>query len=180
MRKLTIEEMNRISIDEFHNAKKLSLIIVLDDIRSLYNVGSIFRTADAFRIEKIILCGITSCPPSIEIHKTALGAEYSVDWIYYNNIEKAIIDLKSKNYRIVSVEQVTESVKLNNWIIDKEKKYAFILGNEVKGVKQEIINISDECLEIPQFGTKHSLNVSCTASIVIWEYFKLSTTNFKI
>jgi len=175
MKKLTVEEMNRMSIDEFHQSKKIPLVIVLDDIRSLYNVGSIFRTADAFRIEKIILCGITACPPSVEIHKTALGAENSVNWIYYDNIFNAIKKLQTEKYKIIAIEQVEASTKLNKWKIEKEKKYALVLGNEVKGVKQDVVNLCDECLEIPQFGTKHSLNVSCAASIVIWDYFKLYT-----
>ena len=172
MKKLTIEEMNRISVTDFHKAKKLSLTIILDDIRSFYNIGSIFRTSDAFRVEKIIICGITACPPSVEIHKTALGAEDSVDWQYYENIFTAIDELRRNNYMIVAVEQVEGSTKLNNWNLKKNTKYALILGNEVKGVKQDVVNICDECLEIPQYGTKHSLNVSCTASIVIWEYFR--------
>ncbi|MBQ9234048.1 MAG: RNA methyltransferase [Lachnospiraceae bacterium] len=172
MKKLTIEEMNRISVTDFHKAKKLPLTIILDDIRSFYNIGSIFRTSDAFRVEKIIICGITACPPSVEIHKTALGAEDSVDWQYYENIFTAIDELRRNNYMIVAVEQVEGSTKLNNWNLKKNTKYALILGNEVKGVKQDVVNICDECLEIPQYGTKHSLNVSCTASIVIWEYFR--------
>jgi tRNA G18 (ribose-2'-O)-methylase SpoU len=180
MRKLTIEEMNRISIEEFHHSSKLPLTIIMDDIRSLYNIGSIFRTSDAFRIEKLILCGITACPPSVEIHKTALGAEDAVDWIYYKNISDAISNLRNENYNIVAVEQVEGSTNLSDWKIDGEKKYALILGNEVKGVKQEIIDICDEYLEIPQFGTKHSLNVSCTASIVIWEFFRLYSSEYKI
>ena len=164
--------MNRISVTDFHKEKKLPLTIILDDIRSFYNIGSIFRTSDAFRVEKIIICGITACPPSVEIHKTALGAEDSVDWQYYENIFTAIDELRRNNYMIVAVEQVEGSTKLNNWNLKKNTKYALILGNEVKGVKQDVVNICDECLEIPQYGTKHSLNVSCTASIVIWEYFR--------
>lgn len=172
MKKLTIEEMNRISVEEFHSSAKIPLVIVLDNIRSMHNVGSVFRTADAFRVEKIILCGITACPPSVEIHKTALGAEDSVYWKYYNNTIDAVNDLHNEGYRLMAVEQVIDSTKLNKWIPDDNKKYALVLGNEVKGVQQEVVDICDESLEIPQYGTKHSLNVSCTASIVMWDFFK--------
>ena len=179
MKKLTVEEMNRMSIDEFRQSRKIPLVIVLDDIRSLYNVGSIFRTSDAFRVDKLVLCGITACPPSVEIHKTALGAEDSVQWIYYKNIFDAIKDLRNEKYKIIAIEQVEKSTKLNKWNI-KEEKYALILGNEVKGVKQEIVDICDECLEITQNEKKHSLNVSCAASIVIWDYFKQYTEKVNI
>lgn len=177
MRKLKNYELNRIDVLEFKKKKKIPLIIVLDDIRSLNNIGSIFRTSDAFLIDKIILCGITACPPKNEIHKTALGATDSVDWIYYKNIIAAINDLKKENYIIASIEQVENSVMLNDFYPEKEKKYAFVFGNEVKGVKQEIINISDFCIEIPQFGTKHSLNISISAGIVIWDFVLKSLKN---
>lgn len=177
MRKLKNYELNRIDVLEFKKKKKIPLIIVLDDIRSLNNIGSIFRTSDAFLIDKIILCGITACPPKNEIHKTALGATDSVDWIYYKNIFEAINDLKKENYIIASIEQVENSVMLNDFYPEKEKKYAFVFGNEVKGVKQEIINISDFCIEIPQFGTKHSLNISISAGIVIWDFVLKSLKN---
>lgn len=171
MRKLKITEMNRLTVEEFQKVKKIPLVMVLDDIRSLYNVGSVFRTADAFRIEKILLCGITGCPPSIEIHKTALGAEQSVNWEYLKNTRDAVNKLHEKGYTVLAIEQVDGSTLLNKWSPIYSYKYAFVMGNEVKGVKQEVINICDGSLEIPQYGTKHSLNVSCTASIVMWEYF---------
>ena len=169
MRKLRITEMNRLSVDEFKESHKLPLVVVLDNVRSLYNVGSVFRTSDAFRIEKVILCGISACPPNNEIHKTALGAEDSVDWKFYEDTMDAVKDLHDEGYFIYSVEQVTDSTKLQEASIDSTKKYAVILGNEVKGVRQDVIDASDNCLEIPQFGTKHSMNVSVTAGIVIWE-----------
>ena len=169
MRKLRITEMNRLSVDEFKESHKLPLVVVLDNVRSLYNVGSVFRTSDAFRIEKVILCGISACPPNNEIHKTALGAEDSVDWKFYEDTMDAVKELHDEGYFIYSVEQVTDSTKLQEASIDSTKKYAVILGNEVKGVRQDVIDASDNCLEIPQFGTKHSMNVSVTAGIVIWE-----------
>lgn len=170
MRKLRTIEMHRLSVEEFKEADKLPLIVVLDDVRSQYNVGSVFRTGDAFRIEGICLCGITATPPHVEIHKTALGAEDSVDWRYYQTTEEAVADLHQQGYTVYSVEQVEGSTKLQHLQLDPEKRYAVVLGNEVKGVKQDVVDQSDGCLEIPQFGTKHSLNVSVTAGIVIWEF----------
>ncbi len=172
MRKLKITELNRISAEEFREAKKLPLIVVLDNVRSQYNVGSVFRTSDAFRVESIYLCGISATPPHQEIHKTALGAEDTVDWKYFKDTTKAIKELKNAGFFIYSIEQVEGSVMLQNLQLDKSKKYAVVLGNEVKGVQQEVVNLSDGCIEIPQFGTKHSLNVSTTAGIVIWDFFK--------
>lgn len=176
MRKLKAIEMNRLSVEEFKEAKKLPLIVVLDDIRSLYNVGSVFRCGDAFRIEAVYLCGITACPPNAEIHKTALGGEDSVDWKYFERTEDAIEELHKKGVFVYSIEQVKGSTKLQNLSLkpatDKYKSYAIVMGNEVKGVKQTVVDMSDGCLEIPQFGTKHSLNVSTTAGIVIWEFAK--------
>ena len=172
MRKLKITELNRISAEEFREAKKLPLIVVLDNVRSLYNVGSVFRTSDAFRVESIYLCGISATPPHQEIHKTALGAEDTVDWKYFKDTTEAIKELKYAGYFIYSIEQVEGSVMLQNLQLDKSKKYAVVLGNEVKGVQQEVVNLSNGCIEIPQFGTKHSLNVSTTAGIVIWDFFK--------
>jgi len=163
MHKLRTIEMNRLSVEEFKEARKLPLIVVLDDVRSLYNVGSVFRSCDAFRIEAIYLCGITACPPHPEIHKTALGGEDSVDWQYFPDTQDAVTDLKRKGYFIYSIEQVEGSTKLQDLKVDPQKKYAVIFGNEVKGVRQEVVDSSDGCLEIPQFGTKHSLNVSVTA-----------------
>jgi len=171
MRKLRNSELNRISIEEFKNSKKIPLIIVLDNIRSLNNIGSVFRTSDAFLIEKILLCGITACPPKNEIHKTALGATDSVDWEYFENTIDAIKKLKVENYIIVSIEQVEKSISLLDFYPDKNKKYAFVLGNEVKGVLQEVVDLSDFCIEIPQYGTKHSLNISVSTGVVIWDFF---------
>ncbi len=176
MRKLKAIEMNRLSVEEFKEAKKLPLIVVLDDIRSLYNVGSVFRCGDAFRIEAVYLCGITACPPNAEIHKTALGGEDSVDWKYFERTEDAIEELHKNGVFVYSIEQVEGSTKLQKLSLkpatDKYKSYAIVMGNEVKGVKQTVVDMSDGCLEIPQFGTKHSLNVSTTAGIVIWEFAK--------
>ena len=176
MRKLRTIEMNRLSIEEFKEADKLPLIVVLDDVRSLYNVGSVFRTADAFRVEAVYLCGITATPPNAEIHKTALGGENSVDWRYFKTTEEAIEELHQQGVCVYSVEQVEHSTKLQDMPLDtlcsntSNTRYAIVMGNEVKGVKQSVVDMSDGCLEIPQFGTKHSLNVSVTAGIVIWEF----------
>ena len=172
MRKLKITELNRISIEEFKEADKLPLVVVLDDIRSLHNIGSVFRTADAFRIECIYLCGITATPPHPEMHKTALGAEFTVDWKYVNNAVETVDNLRSEGYVVYSVEQAEGSIMLDELTLDRSKKYAVVMGNEVKGVQQEVIDHSDGCIEIPQYGTKHSLNVSVTAEIVIWDLFK--------
>ncbi|MCD7899415.1 MAG: RNA methyltransferase [Bacteroides sp.] len=171
MRKLKITELNRISVEEFKSIQKIPLVVVLDDIRSLHNIGSVFRTSDAFCIERIYLCGITACPPHPEIHKTALGAEFTVDWEYVENTVETVDNLKKEGYFVYSVEQTEGSVMLNELHLDKTKKYAVIFGNEVKGVKQEVIDHSDGCIEIPQYGTKHSLNVSVMAGIVIWDLF---------
>lgn len=172
MRKLKITELNRISIEEFKEADKLPLVVVLDDIRSLHNIGSVFRTADAFRIECIYLCGITATPPHPEMHKTALGAEFTVDWKYVNNAVETVDNLRSEGYVVYSVEQAEGSIMLDELTLDRSKKYAVVMGNEVKGVQQEVIDHSDGCIEIPQYGTKHSLNVSVTAGIVISDLFK--------
>ena len=172
MRKLKITELNRISIEEFKEADKLPLVVVLDDIRSLHNIGSVFSTADAFRIECIYLCGITATPPHPEMHKTALGAEFTVDWKYVNNAVETVDNLRSEGYVVYSVEQAEGSIMLDELTLDRSKKYAVVMGNEVKGVQQEVIDHSDGCIEIPQYGTKHSLNVSVTAGIVIWDLFK--------
>lgn len=170
MRKLRNEELGRKSIEEYKKSKKNNFVIVLDNIRSMNNVGSVFRTADAFLCEKIFLCGITPKPPHREIHKTALGATESVDWEYFENIREVIENLKKDYYTIVSVEQVENSIFLNDFFPDKEKKYAFVFGNEVNGVAQEIVDISDYCIEIPQFGTKHSVNISVSTGIVVWDF----------
>jgi tRNA G18 (ribose-2'-O)-methylase SpoU len=173
MRKLKVTELNRISVEEFKEAEKLPLIVVLDNVRSQYNVGSVFRTSDAFRVECIYLCGISATPPHQEIHKTALGAEDTVNWEYFKDTKEAIVKLKAEGYHIYSIEQVEGSVMLENLQLDASKKYAVVLGNEVKGVQQEVVDLSDGCIEIPQYGTKHSLNVSTTAGIIIWDFFKL-------
>ena len=170
MKKLRTIEMNRLSVDEFKQAEKLPLIVVLDDVRSMHNVGSVFRTGDAFRIEAVYLCGITSTPPMAEIHKTALGAEDSVSWKYFPTALEALQELKTNGYEIYSVEQAHGSTMLQDFQPNADQKYAVILGNEVKGVHQEVIDASDGCLEIPQFGTKHSMNVSVTAGIIIWHF----------
>ena len=175
MRKLKITELNRISAEEFKAAEKLPLVVVLDDIRSLHNIGSIFRTADAFRIECIYLCGITATPPHPEMHKTALGAEFTVDWKYVNNPVEAVDNLKKEGYEVYSVEQAEGSIMLNELELDRTQKYAIVMGNEVKGVHQEVINHSNGCIEIPQYGTKHFLNVSVTAGIVMWDLFSKLT-----
>ena len=222
MRKLRTIEMKRLSLDEFKEAEKLPLIVVLDDVRSLYNVGSVFRCGDAFRIEAVYLCGITACPPNAEIHKTALGGEDSVTWKYFEKTEDAVQQLQNDGYFVYSIEQVEGSTKLQNLhesinlslknnvqndnsavrqacesislsmnnptdnanlaaknackspsnIPNAQPRYAVIFGNEVKGVKQTVVDMCDGCLEIPQFGTKHSLNVSTTAGIVMWEFCK--------
>jgi tRNA G18 (ribose-2'-O)-methylase SpoU len=172
MRKLEVTELNRMTTEEFKEADKLPLVVVLDNVRSMYNVGSVFRTSDAFRVEKICLCGITSKPPHPEIHKTALGAEFSMDWEAYPDALEAVKDLKEKGYYIYSIEQVEGSVSLPDLQLDKSKKYAVVLGNEVKGVEQDVVDLSDGCIEIPQFGTKHSLNVSVAGGIVIWKFFE--------
>lgn len=172
MRKLKNNELNRIDLKEFKEKNKTPIIIVLDNIRSAYNVGSIFRTSDAFLLSGIYLCGITPKPPHKEIRKTALGANESVDWKYFKNTSESIKDLKSKNYTIISIEQVKKGETLNNFTPKKEKKYALIFGNEIKGVSQEIVDLSDECIEIPQYGTKHSLNVGISVGIIIWDFFQ--------
>ncbi|MBR5729888.1 MAG: RNA methyltransferase [Prevotella sp.] len=169
-RKLRTIEMNRISVEEFKAAEKMPLVVVLDDVRSMYNIGSVFRTCDAFRVEAIYLCGITACPPHQEIHKTALGAEDSVSWRYFKTAQEAVEQLHKDGYFVWSVEQCEGSVKLNAYPLSPSRRVAIIFGNEVKGVHQEVIDMSDGCLEIPQFGTKHSMNVSVTAGIVIWEF----------
>ena len=171
MRKLNTEELNRISVPDFKNTEKTPLVIVLDNIRSLNNIGSVFRTADAFLVEKIYLCGITASPPNREIHKTALGATESVEWEYFTNTKLAVEKLKAEDYKILSVEQTENSTMLNDFYPQKDQKYAIVLGNEVKGVEQEIIDLSDMVIEIPQFGTKHSINISVANGIVVWDIF---------
>lgn len=172
MRKLKITELNRLNNEDFKVTKKIPLIVILDNVRSLHNVGSVFRTSDAFLVEMVYLCGITAVPPHPEIHKTALGAEDTVDWKYDEDTLKVVASLKNIGYHIMAIEQAESSIMLENIELDKNKKYAVILGNEVKGVQQEVMDVCDTCIEIPQFGTKHSLNVSVTGGIVIWDFFK--------
>lgn len=174
MRKLTVTELGRIDVEQFKSSRKLPLTIILNDVRSLYNVGSVFRTSDAFRVERIILCGITATPDNslVEIHKTALGAEESVEWIYSKDCVSVVKELNDKGYVTVAVEQVEGSQKLDQFKVKQDCSYALVLGNEVKGVNQEVVDNCKISLEIPQYGTKHSLNVSVTAGLVIWEFFK--------
>ncbi|MCR5068799.1 MAG: RNA methyltransferase [Prevotella sp.] len=204
MQKTTILEMNRLTVEEFHHAEKTPLIVVLDDVRSLHNVGSVFRTADAFRLEAIYLCGITATPDTVtdadgtvikdcslkavqEIHKTALGAEESVDWRYFKSATDAVESLKKDGYTVMAVEQCHDSTMLQDFVPacpvskqkDGKKGYAVILGNEVKGVHQEVIDLCDGCLEIPQYGTKHSLNVSVTGGIIIWHFVQKLKSELK-
>jgi tRNA G18 (ribose-2'-O)-methylase SpoU len=192
MRKLRTIEMKRLSVEEYHEAEKTPLIVILDDVRSMHNVGSVFRTADAFRLEAVYLCGITGCPPHAEIHKTALGAEDAVQWRYFATADEAVEELHREGCFVYSVEQVENSTKLNQLTKDNSQltidngqlrgkaidgnSIAVVFGNEVKGVHQSVVDASDGCLEIPQFGTKHSMNVSVTAGIVIWEFAR--TMNF--
>ena len=193
MRKLRTIEMNRLSVDAFKEAPKMPLIVVLDDVRSMYNIGSVFRTSDAFRVEAVYLCGITARPPHPEIHKTALGGEDSVTWRYFATAQEAVEELHRNNYHVYAIEQCEGSTLLQELKIENGKlkitelqgnhkvqsskikdqsssKYAVVFGNEVKGVHQEVVDLCDGCIEIPQFGTKHSMNVSVTAGIVIWEF----------
>jgi 23S rRNA (guanosine2251-2'-O)-methyltransferase len=189
MRKLKTIEMHRLTVSQFKEAEKLPLIVVLDDVRSLYNVGSVFRSCDAFRVEAVYLCGITATPPNPEIHKTALGGEDSVDWRYFERTEDAVAELKEQGVYVFSIEQVEGSTKLQHLSETVQKiraergddtTFAVILGNEVKGVKQCVVDMSDGCLEIPQFGTKHSLNVSVTAGIVVWEMAKALVNSLRL
>jgi len=172
MKKLKITELPRLTTEQFKQAEKLPLVVVLDNVRSMHNVGSVFRTADAYLVEAVYLCGITSTPPHSEIHKSALGAEFSVEWKYVAQTADAVHQLKDEGYTVFAVEQTEGSILLTNIELDAVKKYAVVLGHEVKGVQQEVVDMCDGCIELPQYGTKHSLNVSVTAGIVIWEFFK--------
>ena len=175
MRKLTVEEMHRLTVEEFKQSRKLPLVAVLDNIRSQHNVGSIFRTADAFRLSRLYLCGITACPPSADIHKTALGAEFAVDWTYRADTLSAVDELLAEGYEVLAAEQVEGSVGLDRLAVCPDRRYAIVLGNEVKGVSQAVVDRCTGSVEIPQFGTKHSLNVSVSAGIVLWEMHKKMT-----
>ena len=172
MRKLKNKELKRLNLEEFKNKKKVPIVIILDNLRSAHNVGSIFRTSDAFLIEKIMLCGICPVPPKNEIRKTALGATESVDWEYFNNSNDCIKGLKEKGYTIISIEQADNATDLNNYSIKKYQKIALVFGNEVIGVSEEIIQQSDDVIEIPQNGTKHSFNVSVSVGIILWDFIR--------
>ena len=172
MRKLKLSELNRITVEEFKQSSKTPIIIVLDNIRSLNNIGSVFRTADAFRIESIYLCGITGTPPNKEIHKSALGATESVNWKYFKNTIEAVNLLNKENYSVIIVEQAEGSISLEDLSLGSSEKIALVFGNEINGVDENIIHLAGKCIEIPQFGTKHSLNISVSVGIVVWELFR--------
>ncbi len=172
MRKLKNSELGRLNVAEFKKTAKIPVVVILDNIRSLNNIGSVFRTSDAFLIKKIYLCGITATPPNKEIHKTALGATESVDWEYCQDTSVLVNELQQKNYEIVAIEQAENSTSLENFAVNNSKKYAIIFGNEVKGVQQKVVSASNYCVEIPQFGTKHSLNISVSCGVVLWDLFK--------
>jgi tRNA G18 (ribose-2'-O)-methylase SpoU len=172
VRKLNTEDIQRINIEEFKRAKKIPMVVILNNVRSMHNVGSVFRTADGFCVEKVLLCGITAIPPNAEIHKSALGAEFSVNWEYFKETTDALKMLVDEDYTPIAVEQADKTILLNDFKFDKSKKYALVFGNEVSGVQQEVIDLCRYCIELPQFGTKHSLNVSVAAGITIWEFWK--------
>jgi 23S rRNA (guanosine2251-2'-O)-methyltransferase len=172
MRKLKNSELNRLSPEDFRKADKSPFIIILDNVRSLNNIGSVFRTADAFLIEKIYLCGITATPPHKDIHKTALGSTESVDWQYFKSTVDTVQLLKKNGYTVIAVEQTTGSISLADFRMDANKKYAFIFGHEIRGVDQAVVDVCDFCLDIPQYGTKHSLNISVSVGVVLWEVFR--------
>jgi len=172
MRKLRNSELNRITVEEYKNTKKTPIVVILDNIRSCNNIGSVFRTSDALLVEKIYLCGITATPPNKDIHKTALDAEKSVDWEYFENTEDVVSKLKNEGYKVYAIEQVENSILLPDFKPDENEKVAIVFGNEVKGVKQTVVDICDGSIEIPQFGTKHSFNISVSAGIVLWDIFQ--------
>mgnify|MGYP001096340806 CR=1 FL=1 len=171
MRKLKLDELNRPSVEEFKNQDKLPIVVVLDNVRSLHNVGSAFRTADGFAVEALYLCGITAQPPHREIEKTALGATQSIDWKYFDNVADAVTDLKEKGYQIIAIEQAENSVSLLDFEPEPNEKFALFFGNEVNGVSEEVMKQIDTCIEIPQFGTKHSFNIVISTGIVLWDFF---------
>ena len=174
MQKLKLEELGRTDAESFQNQAKFPIVLVLDNIRSALNVGSAFRTADAFALEKIVLCGIAATPPHREILKTALGSTETVQWIHYQKVTDALQDLKNENYEILAIEQTDKSIMLNEFLVEKNKKYALVFGNEVEGVSDEAMSLCDAAIEIPQFGTKHSLNVSVCVGILSWHFLKLN------
>ena len=171
MRKLKLNELNRATVAEFKAGEKLRVVVVLDNVRSMHNIGSIFRTSDGFAVEKICLCGITAQPPHREIEKTALGATQSINWEYFADPVQAVEQLRTEGYQIIAVEQAEQSIMLQDFSISKNKKYALIFGNEVNGVSDEVMEKIDACIEIPQFGTKHSFNIVVSAGIVLWDLF---------
>jgi len=171
MKKLKLDELNRADIESFKAQEKLPVVAVLDNVRSMHNIGSIFRTADGFALEQVVLCGITAQPPHREIEKTALGATQSVNWVHYPETTTAVDELRAQGYEIVAIEQAENSTMLNTFTPDSNKKYALIFGNEVDGVSDEVMAKIDECIEIPQFGTKHSFNITISAGIVFWDFF---------
>jgi 23S rRNA (guanosine2251-2'-O)-methyltransferase len=171
LRKLKLDELNRASVTEFKAQDKLPVVVVLDNVRSMHNVGSIFRTCDGFAVEQVCLCGITSQPPHREIEKTALGATQSVSWVYYADPLQAVEQLRKDGYRIIAIEQAENSIMLNEFGAGKNEKYALIFGNEVNGVSDEVMKVIDACIEIPQFGTKHSFNIVVSAGIILWDFF---------
>ena len=179
MRKLKNSELDRLNVDAFKEAKKTRIIIILDNIRSLNNIGSVFRTSDAFLVEKIYLCGITATPPHKDIHKTALGSTDTVAWKYIENTMDLVEKLKLDNVKICSIEQAENATMLNNFVVEPNTKYALVFGNEVKGVAQDVVNSSDAVIEIPQFGTKHSLNISVSCGVVVWDIFNKLSSNVK-
>lgn len=179
MRKLRNPELNRLTPEAYKQAAKLPLVVVLDNIRSCNNIGSVFRTSDALLIEKVYLCGITATPPNAEIHKTALDAEKSVEWEYFEKTEDAVIELQNKDYKVYAIEQVENSISLPDYLPADGEKVAVVFGNEVKGVQQKVVNICNGSIEIPQFGTKHSFNVSVSAGIVLWEIFRKIQNQYK-
>jgi len=171
MRKLKLDELKRASVAEFKTQQKLPVVVVLDNVRSMHNIGSIFRTGDGFAVEKICLCGISAQPPHREIEKTALGATQSIDWSYYAEVTDAIIALKAEGYIIIAIEQAENSTMLNEYAPSENEKYALVFGNEVNGVSDDVMTMADGCIEIPQFGTKHSFNIVVSAGIVLWDFF---------
>ena len=171
MRKLKLEELGRVDVDTFRQQEKLPVTVVLDSVRSMHNVGSVFRTSDGFAVEHIILCGITAQPPHREIEKTALGATQSINWTYFSAIKEALQHLRDQGYQIIAVEQAEDSISLNQFQPESNQKYALIFGNEVNGVSEEAMQMIDACIEIPQFGTKHSFNIVVSAGIVLWGFF---------
>ncbi len=171
MRKLKLDELNRVDVATFQQQEKLPVTVVLDSVRSMHNIGSIFRTSDGFAVEQIVLCGITAQPPHREIEKTALGATQSISWVYFSGIKEALQHLRNQGYQIVAIEQAENSISLNKFQPKNDKKYALIFGNEVNGVSDEAMEMIDACIEIPQFGTKHSFNIVVSAGIVLWDFF---------